>query len=135
MFGQLQDVSDPKSEEAQKKGMKWIKIDGHYYSWFGSVPEVSKGSLVKFEYERAEKNGKTYRNLKKLEPLNVGREVLSRKQRLIWRSVCIKAASSAQFVESEREVVELAEGLEDFLFDILEKKVRKEQKEKGQEQK
>mgnify|MGYP006293673189 CR=1 FL=1 len=98
MKGKLQEVKPPRSEKARKKGMKWIKINGKFYSWIGDLPEVNKGTLVKFEYQEKKTNGKTYRNLEDLEPLT--REPISRKQRLICRSVSIKAASSAKFVDS-----------------------------------
>lgn len=114
MKGKLQEVKPPKSEKAKEKGMKWVKISGKFYSWIGDVPEVNKGTLVEFRYREKESDGKTYKNLKDLEPLTTG--PISNKQRLICRSVAIKAAASAQFVDSEEEVLQLAEGLENYLL-------------------
>ncbi|MCF7875628.1 hypothetical protein K9M06_01100 [Candidatus Bipolaricaulota bacterium] len=118
MKGKLQEVKPPKSEKAKKKGMKWVKISGKFYSWIGDLPEVNKGTLVKFEYQEKKTNGNTYRNLQDFEPLT--RKPVSNKQRLICRSVSVKAAASAGFVESKEELIELAEGLENHLLRALE---------------
>ena len=115
MRGTLQEVKQPKSEKAREKGMKWLKIDEEYYSYFGEITEDSEGQEVEFEYQEKEDNGKTYKNIQKLEILD-GDQV-SRKKRLIARSVSVKAAASAQFVESGEDVLELATILESYLLE------------------
>lgn len=118
MKGKLQEVKPPKSEKAKEKGIKWIKISGKFYSWIGDLPEVNKGTLVEFEYREKKADGKTYRNLEDLNPLT--NKPISEKQRVIYRSVAIKAAASANFVQNEEEVIQLAEKLENYLLKVLE---------------
>ena len=115
MRGTLQKVKQPNSEKAREKGMKWLKIDGEFYSYFGEISEESEGEEVEFEYQEKDDNGKTYKNIQELEILN-GKNV-SRKRRLIARSVSVKAAASAPFVKSEEDVLELATILENYLLE------------------
>ena len=115
MRGKLESVTQPKSEKAREKGMKWLKIGENYYSYFGDVSVKDEGKEVEFEYEEKKDNGNTYKNIQQLEFLNDSKR--SRKRELIARSVAVKAAASAQFLESEEDVLELATILENYLLE------------------
>ena len=50
-----------------------LKIDGETYSLWSSLPKsVSKGSKVKFNYQTREKDGKEFKNITELEPVENG---------------------------------------------------------------
>jgi hypothetical protein len=87
---------------------------------------VGPGEEVLVEFEEEEgKDGKRYRRVRELRPVagqaeaEAGTGTVSEpfKDRLIYRSVCIKAAASAPFVKSGEEIIALARELERFLYE------------------
>jgi len=47
-----------------------LKIDGETYSLWNHLPKsVGKGSKVKYDYQTREKDGKEFRNITRLEPV------------------------------------------------------------------
>ncbi|MCF7889843.1 hypothetical protein K9M78_01340 [Candidatus Bipolaricaulota bacterium] len=51
-----------------------LKIDGETYSLWSSLPKtVGKGSEVKFKYQTREKDGKEFKNITELKPLENGK--------------------------------------------------------------
>ena len=46
MRGTLQKIKQPNSEKTREKGMKWLRIDGEFYSYFGEISGASEDFLV-----------------------------------------------------------------------------------------
>lgn len=130
--GVLERVSPPRSAKARKRGMKWLVIDGEFYTMFGELPEgLSPGDevIVQFVEEEGE-DKKRYRRVRELLPIGIGKgasdldlspepERGRDRDRLIYRSVCLKAAAGAPFVKSGEEIIALAQQLEQFLYEAV----------------
>lgn len=80
-----------------------LKIEGETYSLWSSMPEtLSEEDPVKFSYNTREKNGKTFKNITELEPVEEGRSTSADKR-------VLAITISGWLLDKKEEPIELGE--------------------------
>jgi len=78
--GTVKNVKEVKSNDSSYYK---LKIDDEVYSLWNHLPKsIGKGSEVKFEYQTREKDGKEFKNINKLKPVENGKSENTNKRML-----------------------------------------------------